>query len=564
MDMSEPRMKWLAVAAVICAGFLAYSNTLRNDFVWDDGSSILYNEHVENPGFFFQLYREDQHPFGRGQGNFYRPLLATSFMLDYQLAHKDAAADAARPGSGISPVIFHVNNILWHIAVALLLLALLRRFKAPAFVWFAVPVLYAVHPLHSEAVAYISSRADMMAAALMSAALWFSLWEGSPGRRIAGFALGALAFIAALLSKEAATIYPVLLAILVFTAPYEGNPSARRILMTRLPALILSAVILAVYGVLRMTVLHFASSNPPDSSFGGRIVEMLQAFALYLKLLVVPTGLHMERTLAGTPGWVALPGFLLLAGVIVLLVISIATKRYRAAAGLGWFLAAWLPISGLFPLNAPMAEHWMYVPLAGLLWAIAEYISEYARIPAVRWAMGAVIAAACFTFAGATAARNQDWRDNESIFRATLNENPNSIRVHYNLAVTYEDLLKNDAGARRHYARVIDLYKGIKSKNRSSSPERFWDDELESHVSLGRIYLKDEDYAAAAEHFQVPLQVRAEGQNKDLIAEAAAGLGQCLAAAGNYQRAGEFFKKAIELQPAIRSQIARSKVFASE
>lgn len=556
MDMSEPRMKWLAVAAVICAGFLAYSNTFRNDFVWDDGSSILYNEHVKNPSYFFQLYAEDQHPFGRGQGNFYRPLLATSFMLDYQLAKND--------GDVISPVIFHVHNLLWHIGAALILLLLLIRFGAPFFVQFSVPLLYVVHPLNSEAVAYISSRADSMAAALMFAALWFSLWEGTLQRRAAGFALGAAAFIAALLSKEAATIYPVLLAILVFSAPYEGAPTRRRILKSRLPALALSAVILAVYGALRMTVLHFASSAPPDITFGRRLVEMLQALALYLKLLVAPTGLHMERTLSGTPGWVALPGFLLLAGIILLLTVSVTMKKYRAAAGLGWFLVTWLPISGLFPLNAPMAEHWMYVPMAGLLWAVAEYASEYVRVPAARWAMAAVVAAACFAFAGVTAARNQDWRDNESIFRATLAENPNSIRVHYNLAVTYEDLLKNEAGARRHYARVIDLYKGIKARTRNPGAERFWDDELESRLSLGRIYLADEDYAAAANHFQVLLQVRAEGQNRDLVAEAAAGLGQCLAAAGDYKRAGELLRKAIELQPALKEQIAGSKIFATE
>ena len=82
----DPRPAALSYGKVLVAGVLAYGNSFLGEFVWDDASSILLHEHVRDPAKFGQLFREDQHPFGRGQGNFYRPLLASSFMVDCVVA----------------------------------------------------------------------------------------------------------------------------------------------------------------------------------------------------------------------------------------------------------------------------------------------------------------------------------------------------------------------------------------------------------------------------------------------------------------------------------------------
>lgn len=547
--MSESRVRFLIAAAIVAAGCLAYANTLRSQFVWDDASSILLNEHVKDPAYFLQLFREDQHPFGRGQGNFYRPLLAATFMADYQLAAPNA------PNTAPDPLLFHLTSAGWHVVAALLLFALLTRVGAPLFVRAAVPLLYVVHPLHTEAVAYISGRADSMSAAWMFAGLWLAVWETSRAKKIAGIILSALCFAAALMSKESSTMFPVLLALIILAAPHSES-SRIAMYKRRAVPLAISLALLAAYIGLRMTVLSFATANPPQSTFGGRLLEMLQALALYMGLLFVPTGLHMERTLAHTPAWLALPGLLCLALMTALLIHSATRKNYRAAAGAAWFIAAWLPISGLFPLNAPMAEHWMYVPMAGFFWVLLEYAWEYARPAWARRALTAAVAAGCIAFLALTIVQNRAWRDNEAIFRATLARNDASIRVHYNLAVTYEDIQKNMAGARRHYERVVDLYKD--QKIRQKTTDQFWDDELEAHLSLGRIYLRAQDYRRAAEHYQVGARIQADAQHRDLVAESMVGLGQCLVVMGDMPRALELFKKALALQPGLRPEIARA------
>ena len=88
------RAYYLLVSVAVCLlGTVAYVNTFDGEWVWDDASSVLLHQHVQDPSKLFQLFQEDQHAFGRGDGNFYRPLLSVTFMLDFLLSY-DSAADA--------------------------------------------------------------------------------------------------------------------------------------------------------------------------------------------------------------------------------------------------------------------------------------------------------------------------------------------------------------------------------------------------------------------------------------------------------------------------------------
>ena len=282
-----------------------------------------------------------------------------------------------------------------------------------------------------------------------------------------------------------------------------------------------------------------------------RALETLQAFALYLKLILLPTGLHMERTLLDTPSWVAGLGAAMLLAILGAIGYALKTRRYRLALGASWFLVTWLPISGLFPLNAPMAEHWLYIPLAGGLWAVAETLWSEKRSVLVTRAAVAACVLWCATLLAQTVERNADWHDNESLYLATLDENPDSRRVRYNLAVTYEDLLDNPYGARRHYEKVIEAFEEYKSAS-SIETNTFWDEELESHHSLGILYLDAKQYPEALDHFRILLNITPNDKNRTLIASAAFKSGQYfLTVAGNRDQAESLFRHALELEPRL-------------
>jgi uncharacterized membrane protein YhaH (DUF805 family) len=395
-----------------------------------------------------------------------------------------------------------------------------------------------------------------MAAFFMFAALWFALWEGSARKRAFGTGLSAVFFATAVLSKESALILPFLYIPLLLWAPrFDGARPARSARLRRLPALGAMAAILAVYAGLRATVLNFGSDSPaPAQGLAERLLQTGQALAVYIKLIFVPTGLHMERSLDGMPAWTAIAGFAALLGILAATALAVRKDHPRIAMAGAWFLITWFPISGLIPLNAPMAEHWLYVPLAGALWMLLEFVwLACARRP-VPWPAISVISACCLVLLAMTIDRNRDWRSNEALYVATLKENPRSIRVQYNLAVTYQDLLDNPAGARRHFERVVALYRDKKT-NEGLSQTIFWDDELEAHLSLGDI-LAGFEPRRAMEHYAQVLAVSPDGGREGLVGMAAFGMGRCSLQLGQFEQASRLFDKAAELIPELKPQIA--------
>ena len=536
----------LAMALLLTVlGCIAYANTFNGGWVWDDASSVLLHKHVQDPSKFFQLFREDQHAFGQGQGNFYRPLVSVSFMLDYWLSHDpslDAAPDLAYPG--VKPFLFHLTNLAWHVGAAFFLALLLGRLGAVSWVQCAAAVLFVLHPLHTEAVAYISGRADMMSGAFMFAGLYLATTPAAGRARLAAYGGALLCFVLGLLSKEATFIFPVLLLVILLTRAAEPGDGAVPFMQRRgaLPFLGAAAALLG-YGVLRTTVLSFSEGGGASTAapIAQRVVETLQSFAWYLQLLFWPTGLHMERTLGGATGFTALLGALALAVIIGGAVLAWKSGHRRITLGLVWFLVTWLPISGIFPLNAPMAEHWLYVPMAGFWWALLEALALVTPAPRARMAATAGVAALALVLLHATVVRNEDWGSNEGLFRATLRENPNTVRVAFNLAVTYEDLDKNPAGARRAYEQILALYDAHPLPGGGMRP-----DEPEVRLSLGKQLVKQGEYSAAIAQLsklvplsKVPEQAPIAGQALLAIGQASLALGDPVQADRALQGAGK-------------------------
>lgn len=550
--MSEKQFRRAVAALLIFAALLAYANSFANDFVWDDASSILLHQDVQNPANIVQLFTKDQHAYGRGQGNFYRPLVSLTFMIDTWLSRPAIPEGAQQPTQlFLSPFIFHVTNTLWHAAAAIAFFALMTIAGAPRPIRVLAPLLYVVHPLHTEAITYISGRADPMAGALVLAALCCAL--ALPANR--NVVWSSIFFIAALLSKESATIYPfvLLLAAIVLRPAASRSEDAPAVKRSLTVPLIAAGVIVGIYAALRFTVLRFAARGESvTASLVERLKEAGQSFALYVKLLFVPTNLHMERTLDGVPAWMAIVGWVLIIAIVAIIFVAYVAKRDRIAFALGFFLITWFPISGIFPLNAPMAEHWMYLPMLGFIWALFEIVWMLAGATVLRYPVYAVGYAACLAFILVTAQRNFDWRNNESLYVATLKQNPNTIRVAFNLGVTYEDLIGNASGARREFERVLGLYKERKAAE--GTGDSYFDDELEAHLSLGRLYSAEQKLNQAAAHFETLRRVTVNDSNSDIIANAYLEYARLLASIGRTEDAKKLLDEGASRVPALQQQ----------
>ncbi|MCX8065047.1 MAG: hypothetical protein N3G21_07730 [Candidatus Hydrogenedentes bacterium] len=491
--------------------FLLYVNTFDNEWVWDDVSSVLIHKHVQDPKKFFQLFREDQHAFGRGQGNFYRPLVSVSFMLDYLLSYNPKYGIDKSGIPNISPLLFHITNTVLHWVVVYLFFLLLLQLNAPIKVALCASVIYGAHPIHTEAVTYISGRADMMSAVFILLSLKLAIKYLYAKSNLNFYLLLTLAsFILGLLSKESTTIFPFLLLIVILFQPTNESKNYREKDYFKKSLLLgLSVTVLVGYLVLRSTVLRFSTgAQTIYKTWSEKIIEVGQALAFYLRVMTIPINLHMEQTLENTPWWTSVIGYLFITSLIILFIWAYSKNYNRLIIGIGWFIVSWFPISGIFTLNAPQAEHWMYLPMMGFWLTIFELIhivlskrpnySLTKPLPISQFIYPLVIVISIL-YSYQTIIRNNDWQNNETIFRNTLLYNPNSARVRYNLAVTYEDLLKDYPSAVKEYKELIRYYERIKTSSIKDDKKMAFlgEEEIEAILSLGKnLYLTGKFYEA--------------------------------------------------------------------
>ncbi len=452
----------VAVAIIVAATFLVYAPALRNGFVWDDTALVLRDPLIRSwrlipEGFRHFLFLDAT------ASDFYRPVQRLIFTLDYALFGFDA------------PWGWHLTSICIHAAaaVALFFLARLLLRGESADRWaLGVAVVWAVHPLHTSAVTYIAGRADPLAAlfgftALVAATSSSQVVRAASRRagpsggdaagttdgedaaattpRRAGLATfaAAVCFLAALLSKESG-FGPLLIWVLIL--------AWRRVswkIATRWLAIV--ALVLGSYLALRGAAEHTPPPPPPRISLPIRAEFAARAFAECAGLVILPRTLRMERDVARSGRGQTLLGVLLLGSTAAWW--RWARRRVPDAAwALGAFGVAYLPISGLFSLNATVAEHWLYVPTAFLLLA-AALSAQNIRCPRNAVLVGI---AGWVAFLGArTFLRQQDWRDQRTFLERTIADGGDTARMHINLG-NLELQEGRAALALGHYRRALD------------------------------------------------------------------------------------------------------------
>ena len=537
-----PARDWrdLYVCVLIAAATLAvYSQVVHFDFLnYDDPDYVTQNVHVrsgfswDNAGWAFSSFHAAN----------WSPLTWLSHMADCQWF-------------GLESGRHHAMNALLHAAAAVLLFAALKRMTAARWPSAFVALLFALHPLHVESVAWIAERKDVLCALFWFLALyWYAGYARKPGAF--RYALAMAAFCLGLLAKGMIVTLPLVLLLLDFWPLRRTN--WRRLVLEKVPFAALAA------GVSVLTFLAQRQGYTVRSlavfPVGVRIENGLVTYATYILRTIWPANLAVFYPYRfSIPLWQAAAAAMLVAGISIA-----AARRARENpylfVGWFWYVGTLIPVIGLVQVGAQSsADRYMYVPMAGLgimlAWGGAELLRGHRRAAIV---LGACVIGAC---AAVTSTQLQYWANSGSLFQHAAEVARGNYVAYNNLAqfelsrMDNQEALKNAESALRirpaypeaHTNRALALRR-LGQLNESESEYqtalRILPVSEPAHAGYGALLVTEGRMPEAWREFALAVQLRPDDD------DAHYNLGRALAALGRTDDAEAEYREAIRLQPA--------------
>ena len=475
-----PKSSGLHILAVFLLTCVVYANSLRNDFNFDDVTIIRDNPSIRSLANLPHLFASNYWA-GTGFENgvlLYRPLAMASFAVDYAFWQAN-------------PLGFHLTNLLLNGIVAALLWVLLARLFGDRLGPLPVSLctlLFALHPVHTEAVDMVVGRTELLAAlfGLLTFIFYLKRWNA------AAFA----AFFLALLSKESAVMIPAV--IFLYEWLFRRGLKAGRY--------VIFGGVLALYLVIRFAVLGGLVAHNQTGILSGldhaaRAFTVIKVLGYYLKLLFVPYPLtpdYSDVPLAHSllELWVFAPAVILGA----LLVVAWKTRRTHAAAAYAilWFLATILPVSNIVSIGAFLGERFLYLPSLALTLGAAALLCRFAA-PEWRNRLLAGLTVLALLEAAATCSRNFAWKNADTLWADVIVHQPDNPRANFNMGRKFERET-NYPDALPYYEKSVAVY-----------PDHNWNPDKRSVAAvkqtMSRLYcslaiqdFQKQDFPASLDH----------------------------------------------------------------
>ena len=438
------RVRWLLAIPLLLA-VAAYARAMNGEFQFDDLGAIEYNQALKDLGGYARGFLHALFHSGR-------PVTELTFAANYAVGR-------------LVPWNFHVTNLVIHLGVVVLVFVFTRRVlrlagaAAPDAIGVVVAGLFALHPLQSEAVSYLTQRAEALASGFYLAALLLLLDAERRGRRtsgVAAYGAGLLVFLLGLGSKVILVTLPAAYLLLVAAVP---NEEGRRELTTWPRRVALLAPWLALDAYFCAVTLRGidgakdAGFSVPGSPPGDYFVTQWRAIATYLRLLFWPSGQNLDwRFPVSRNVWhpVVLGCGLLLLALLVGAVLLFRRNRRRAdptggagrvaAFGILWFFLLLAPTSSFAALADALAEHRVYLPSWGVLVATAllgAWLLQRLGEPRRTRIAFAVVALAWALLAAVLYQRNAVWESRLALWEDSVAKEPRNWRAHMLLGQAY-------------------------------------------------------------------------------------------------------------------------------
>jgi tetratricopeptide (TPR) repeat protein len=413
---------------------------MKGPFVFDDPYLPFLDPNVGKASFFQWIAGV-------------RPMLMTTFWMNYAV-------------SGTDPYPYKVVNVLFHCASAVLVWLTLSKLLSWAGVDTSLRrilsifggLLFLVHPMQTESVAYVASRSENQSVFLFNAAFALFLYRRSVAitwRVSAGL---LILFAAAFLTKEHAAVLPALLLL----TDYFWNPGFSVSGIRRNRRLYLPTAVAAAGGILFLYFRVLRSAT--TAGFGMRDLTPLDYFFsqcraiwLYVRMFILPYGQNVDHDFAVSRGVLDHGAILGLAGLVAMTALAIIYRRKFPLASYGWlaFLILLAPTSSFLPIKDVFVERRLYLPFIGLVLVCCEFLR---RIRVSRTALSAALAGVLVVFAFLTFQRNLLWSNDLALWQDAAEKSPLKVRPRFQVAFAYYSL-GQCARASEEYAKAAQLAK---------------------------------------------------------------------------------------------------------
>ena len=550
------RKKILLIILLVSA---VYANSLLNGFIGDDYILIVDNSFYRSLENFPRLFAKDYIVSGPGviynpgpdlgAGSVsYRPASNATYFLDFALW-------------GLNPFGYHLTSFLFHLCNSLLVYGLIFTMSRQKIFSFLAALLFAVHPINSEAVCNIGYRADVIAAFFfLLAFLTFVDYDRSAGIwRSVLHGISAVFFLFAVFSKESAIIFPlVILAYDFYFPPREGFRASSFLRRYSLFILVLIFYLYLYFFVFKNSTLNLASISFDIQRF----FLMAQIFFQYVLSLFLPTIVQILPPFYTPTDQNGLDYKNIAALMFFIFVLFIAIKTYKAEKTLSYFLLffliSFIPVSNIIPVTTPMAYRFMYLPMIGgctILAFLIEKMKDSIVLGAVSIRAKKLLKAGfIFLCMLLTISLNGFWRSNFTLASQLTEHFPHSFSGHSILGIFYlkERLYEK---SKEHLEKALELgsqnvqipyllglcfYKDNPDQAAFYFQEAIegYPDYSSAYFQLGRLSIRKKNYSEAAAYFNKTMELTPQ------FAAPYSYLLDIYLKSGETQKAEELFKKA--------------------
>jgi protein O-mannosyl-transferase len=497
----------LSLCLILAIPAISFFPCLKNDFLnWDDQQYVTENKMITE-----WSWRNIETIFDSIYMGHYHPLTLLSYALEYRFFK-------------LNPFAYHLTNLILHLMNGLLVFWLMVMLKGGVLTSLVVSLLFGIHPLHVESVAWVSERKDLLCSFFFLGSLVVYLtYLKTRGMRF--YFLSLFLFLLSLLSKSMAVTLPLVLVLCDYLLDRKFD---RKCLIEKIPFLVMAFifVIIASFALRSSGMVYLKSSL----SFFKNIFIMSEVLTSYFSKLILPIKLSCSYPFIKEIGGVW--SYVSLTMIIGFLIAGILLGRYNKTITFGtlFFFITILPV---LPLKI-MADRYVYIPSIGIFFIAAEgfywlYRSKLEPIKIVKPILAILLIGILGTFSFLTWERCQVWRDSISLWNDVLKNYPNLPVAYNNRGEAY--LRKGD------YERAISNYNQALRMNPDFGRANYF------YVNRGTAYLIKGDYERAITDYHQALRINPNDAN------AYHHRGTAYLYKGDPEEAIADFNKALEINP---------------